>query len=69
MAMKSTKMNYHSSMNTFLTILVILITKCIVDLILAREINTYHLSVLESLFIRTFEPKIFTQRDVFNLKL
>ena len=37
--------------------------------ILSRARNTYHLSVLESLFIRTREPKICKQRDFYNLKL
>ena len=36
--------------------------------ILSRARNTYHLSVLESLFIRTREPKICKQ-DFYNLKL
>ena len=37
--------------------------------IVSRARNTYHLSVLESLFIRSLEPKICKQRDVYNLKL
>ena len=37
--------------------------------ILSRARNTYHLSVLESLFIRSREPKICKQRDFYNLKL
>ena len=36
--------------------------------ILSRARNTYHLSVLESLFIRTREPKICNKQDIYNLK-
>ena len=32
------------------------------------ESSTYHLSFLESLFIRTWKPKICKQRDFYNLK-
>ena len=37
--------------------------------ILSKARNTYHLSVLEPLFIRTREPKVCKQRDFYNLKV
>ena len=37
--------------------------------ILSRARNTYHLSFLEPLFIKTCKPKMCKQQDFYNLKL
>ena len=67
MATLSQKMKNHPSKNTSSTTLVVLRARRFE--VLPRVRNSYHLSILESLFIRSCEPKTCKQRDFYNLKL